>query len=87
MTNREKLVDMGYEDSIVYQNPDFDNAIIGIDEINGSVIYDYEMMVGELMEKDNMSELQAIEFIDYNTIRATSYMPQPRPIILRKLIF
>ena len=86
MTNREKLVDIGYENSIVYQNPDFDNAIIGVDEISNSVIYDYEMMVGELMEKDNMSELQAVEFIDYNTIRATPYMPQPRPIILRKLL-
>lgn len=86
MTNREKLVDMGYENSIVYQNPDFDNAIIGIDEISNSVIYDYELMVGQLMENDNMSELQAVEFIDYNTIRATPYMPQPRPIILRKLL-
>ena len=28
--NREILTDMGYADSIVFSNPDYDDAIIGI---------------------------------------------------------
>lgn len=85
MNNREKLVEYGYEDAIVYQNPSFDSAIIGVDEITGSVIYDYELMVKDMMHQDNITQEQAIQFIDYNTVRATSYMPQPKPIILRRL--
>lgn len=85
MNNRQKLVEYGYQDSIVYQNPDFQSAIIGVDENSHSVIYDYDLMVQSLMTEDGITYEQAIQFIDYNTIRATPYMPQPRPIILRKL--
>ena len=84
MNNREKLVEFGYQDSIVYQNPSFDSAIIGVDEISGGVIYDYDLMIADMMEKDHITAEQAIQFIDYNTIKATPYMPEPRPIILRR---
>lgn len=85
MTNKEKLKQYGYEDAIVYQNPDFDSAIIGVDEISGAVVYDYQLMVEDMMKKDNITYQQAAEFIDFNTIRATPYFPDPKPIIVRKL--
>ena len=34
MKNREILCDMGYNESIVFENPDYDSAIIGITEDN-----------------------------------------------------
>ena len=71
---------MGYEDVAIFENPDYDSAIIGISD-DGRVIYDYEMMIQCLMEEDDMSELDAAEFINYNTIRAAPYI-QHGPIIM-----
>lgn len=69
------------EDTIVLTNPDFTEAIMGISS-RGQVIYDYDAMVESLMEHDGMSRLDAIEFIDYNTMRAIYYMGEKAPIIL-----
>lgn len=53
MSKRDLLVELGYEDSIVFENPDYDNAIIGTDD-NSRVVYDYDKMVECLMEEDGM---------------------------------
>ena len=84
MDIRKKIIQLGYKDSILYENPSFDKAIIGIDACSGSVIYDFDLMVQQLAEEDNIESEEAIEFIEYNTIRATAYMPTPKPIILNK---
>ena len=81
MTRREILNKHGYESSIVFENPDYDSAIIGTDT-DGRVIYDYDKMVEHLVEVDNMSADEAIEFIDYNTIRAIPYAGRMAPIIM-----
>ena len=47
--NKELLVEMGYEDAVILENPDYDSAIIGVSE-SGRVIYDYDKMVEWLME-------------------------------------
>lgn len=39
-------------------------------------------MMEHLMTVDGMSEEEAIEFIEYNTIRAIPYMGEKSPIIL-----
>lgn len=84
MNKREILCDMGYEDSVVFENPDYNDAIIGVTE-EGSVIYDYDLMVEWLVKEDDMTYEEAIEFIDYNTIRSLPYANEPRPIIMYKL--
>ena len=81
ITNREKLVDMGCEDSIVFENPDYDDAIVGVDQ-EGRVIYDYDKMVASLMKQDNLTAEEAIEFIDFNTVRALPYAGAMAPIIM-----
>ena len=68
-------------DLVVFSNPSFDDSILGISS-DDRVIYDYDKMVEELMKKDNISELDAIEFIDYNTLRSLSYV-ENSPIILQ----
>lgn len=82
-TKRDLLVELGYEDSIVFDGPDYDSAIMGTDE-NGRVIYDYDKMVEDLMEKDGMDYEEAVEFIEYNTIRSLPYQPNG-PIVLHRL--
>ena len=64
----------------VFENPAFVDAIIGYDAHHKKIVYDYEKMVGCLMYEDGMTEEEAVEFIDYNTLRTVPYMANP-PII------
>ena len=41
-----------------------------------------EQMIVDLMKEDKMSYIDALEFIEYNTIRALPYMGKDAPIIL-----
>lgn len=84
MSARETIAEMGYEESVVFETPDFDEAIIGVTS-DGNVVYDYEKMVDSLMKKDGMTREEAVEFIDYNTIRALPYAEDPAPVIMYKL--
>lgn len=84
LSKRDILCDMGYEDAIVFENPDYDNAIVGVSS-DGRVIYDFDRMVGCLMDEDEMDEDEAVEFIDYNTIRAAEYYSDG-PIVMYRLL-
>ena len=66
---------------VYFTNPNFDKSIIGI-STDDRIIYDYDNMVTELMKTDNISYEEAIEFIEYNTIRAIPYIDNA-PIILK----
>lgn len=77
---KERLVSLGYEGTIVLENPDFLSAIIGIDT-DGRLIYRYDLMVEHLMETEGWDYVDAVEFIDYNTVRAIPYMGDMAPII------
>lgn len=81
---KDILCEQGYEDAILFENPDYASAIIGLSE-DGRVIYSYPLMISHLVDKDHMSEEDAVEFIDYNTIRALPYMGEMRPIIFYSL--
>ena len=81
MTNREMLCEMGYRDAVIFENPDYDSAIIGVSDDN-RVIYDYDKMVAHLMDVDDMEMLDAVDFIDYNTLRALPYAGEYGPIIM-----
>lgn len=78
--NRELLNQLGHNDSIVFEHPSYDEAIIGVDS-NERVVYDFEQMAECLMKDDGMSYEDAVEFIEYNTIRALPYMPNS-PIVM-----
>ena len=82
-SNRRKLVDAGYEECVVFERPDYDTAIIGITDDN-RVVYDMDLMVEHLVSTDSMSEIEAIEFIEYNTIRTLPYV-EHAPIIIRRV--
>ena len=80
---KEYLQGRGYEDTIVLESPDYCTAAIGTTE-NGNVVYDFELMVQHLMEKDGMEYDDAVEFIEYNTIRAIPYAGEMAPVIIYK---
>lgn len=81
---RDILCDHGYEESILFDRPDFDSAIIGVTE-EGRVVYDFWKMVEQMQKDDGISAEEAIEFIEYNTIRALPYAGELAPIIMTRL--
>lgn len=78
------LVERGDEKTVFFTNPDFIDAIVGISE-DGRLVYSYSKMVDSLMLSDNMSYEEAVEFIDYNTIRSLPYMGEKSPIVLYRI--
>lgn len=80
---RDLLVEIGYEDAVVFENPSYDDAIVGV-TTNGEVVYDYSLMV-ECLVSDGMSVTDAMEFIDYNTLRALDYCTTSKPIVIHRL--
>lgn len=86
MKNREYLSEWGYEDSIVYENLEYDEAIMGV-TLDGNVLYDYNGMVELLMTRDGMTEEEANEWLSYNVIGLgipDSY-EHPKPFICYRM--
>ena len=66
MIDRDLLLDYGYDDVIIFDNPSYEGALIGVTWDNQAV-YDYDLMIKSLMKEDNMTEEEAADFISYNT--------------------
>lgn len=81
---RDAICDMGYEGALVFNGPEYDEAIIGVSD-DGRVVYDYDKMVQCLQNQDGMEEEEAIDFIEYNTIRALPYLGPAAPIVMHRL--
>lgn len=81
MSAEEKLLDAGYEGVKYLTNYSYDDALIGVSH-DGRAIYDYNLMIDWLMKEEGWSDNEAIEWIEYNTIRALPYMGEGAPIIM-----
>lgn len=77
----QRLFDAGYEDVIYFTDFGYDDAFIGVDA-NNRAVYDYSKMVDWLVEKEGFTDIDAMEWIDYNTIRALPYIGEDAPIIV-----
>ena len=80
---RQDLIDNEHEDVVVFENPDFDGCIIGVTTDNQAV-YSLAKMVVWFYEKNGGSASGALEFIEYNTLRALPYV-ENAPIVLDDL--
>ena len=66
--------------AIKFTNPSYNTAIVGT-TWEGNLVYDYDKMVEYLL--DCMSEEEAIDFIEYNTLGILPTIPiENRPVIL-----
>lgn len=86
MSVEERLCDASFEDVVYF--PDFgEECLIGIDT-NDRAVYSFEKMVDHLIA-EGMDDVDAIEYIDYNTIRALPYIDNQTggkaPIIMYSL--
>ena len=84
MTAAEKILAAGYEDVIILENYSYDDALIGVTE-DGRAVYDFDRMVRWLVDTEGFTDEEAIEWIEYNTIRALPYMGEEAPIIMYPL--
>lgn len=80
-TDRDLLLDMGYDEVIIFDNPSYEGALIGITWDNQAV-YDYDLMIQSLMKEDNMTEEEAADFISYN---ASYRLGDEYPIIMNSI--
>lgn len=69
------------EDAVVFDNASYDNSIIGT-TFDGKAIYAYDLMVRELMNDDNITEEEAIDWIDFNTLRSLPYGGPKAPLVV-----
>ena len=85
MTAEEKLLEFGYnpEEINLFKNEDYDSALIGVSE-DGRAIYDFDLMVEDLMNKYGWSDIEAVEWIEVNTFRAMPYFTDT-PIVMYRL--
>lgn len=84
ITAEQRILDAGYEDVIIFSGDSYDDALIGISE-DGRAIYDFDLMVEWLVENDNLTAEEAIEWIEYNTIRSLPYVGDKAPIVMYSL--
>ena len=69
MKNNKTPVDIlrgkGYKDVIIFRNPDYTDALIGITP-NGNAVYDSDLMLDWLIEYEGMTPEEAEDLISYN---------------------
>lgn len=80
----ELLLDNDLEGTAYFTGDDYDTAILGYTD-DGRLVYSYEKMVDWLVENDNMTPDDAVEWLDYNTIRAIPYMGEKAPVVVYAL--
>ena len=73
MTPEEILENNGYDldamnqdNVILFRNPDYADAIVGVSYSGTHVIYDYEKMLDFLVKYENMTYDEAMDFVNYN---------------------
>ena len=84
MSVEERILDAGFEDVVVLKDFDYEDALIGVSD-DGRAVYDFDLMVAWLMETEGWEEIDAIEWIEYNTLRALPYMGPQAPIVMYKV--
>ena len=81
MNAEERLLEAGYDGIKYLVDEGYDDALIGVSE-DGRAIYDFDKMVEWLIEKYGWSDIESIEWIEFNTLRALPYMGADAPIIM-----
>ena len=76
----EYLGAQGHEKTVYFEHPSFVKAITGITD-SEQLIYDYDLMIAAAMEEEGWNVEDAVEWIEYNTLRSIPYMGNYHPIV------
>lgn len=74
LTAEELLLENGYDGVKIFSDYSYDTVLIGV-SYNNQAIYDYDLMVEWLVDTQNFTIEEAIEWIDYNTFGVLSASP------------
>lgn len=81
MTARERIENEGFEDVIIFDNPSYDDALIGVTNDNRAV-YDYDKMIEWLVTNENMDYEEAADYVCWNN---SFYYGEGYPLIIFSL--
>ena len=84
MDAEQRLLDNGYEGIKFFTDFSYDTALIGV-SADDRAVYDYDKMVDWLVENADFTPEEAMEWIDYNTVRALPYLGEDAPVIVYPL--
>ena len=84
MSVNEEIRNLLPDDAIVFDNMSYDNSIIGT-TFDGRAIYDYDLMVSEFMSDEECTSDEAIDWIEYNTLRSLPYAGKKVPLVVAKV--
>jgi hypothetical protein len=77
--NLEEIIEM-FPDEEFLKADGFDNAIIGVEPNTMRLVYNRDKMVETLIQDEKMDEVDAIEYLEYNTWNA--YFGEKTPIYI-----
>lgn len=83
MSVKSLLEELGYEDVIVFDDYS-EETLIGVDS-NNRAVYDYEKMAEWLIENWECTYEEAIDWIEYNTIRSLPYVGEGASIVVHPI--
>ena len=75
----EEIIEMFPEEEFLTADG-FDDAIVGVEPNSMRLVYDRDKMIGILMTDEEMEEIDAIEYLEYNTWNA--YVGEKTPIFI-----
>ena len=84
MSVNEEIRNLLPDGAIVFDNMSYDNSIIGT-TFDGRAIYDYDLMVPEFMSDEECTSDEAIDWIEYNTLRSLPYAGKKAPLVVAKV--
>lgn len=80
--NKEALQECLEEnESIIFSNPSYNSSIIGV-TTDGRAVYDFNLMIKEFATESNVTDEEAVEFIEYNTLGSLPQAETKYPIII-----
>lgn len=80
MSVKSLLEELGYEDVIVFDDYG-EETLIGVDS-NNRAVYNYDKMIEWTMRNFDCTYEDAMDWIDYNTIRSIPYVGEGAPIVV-----
>ena len=84
LTAQKILAANGYADQeiVILKDESYDTALVGL-TTDGRAVYSYDKMVEWYVSKNNCTDEEAMEWIDFNTLRAIPYIGAMAPIVVQ----
>tara|TARA_Y100000592_G_scaffold100740_1_gene182462 strand:- start:29277 stop:29528 length:252 start_codon:yes stop_codon:yes gene_type:complete len=80
---KNEIKEQLHEQTIILEPQEcYNNAIVEVQDYK--LVYDYDLIIDCLMSFYKWEYIDALEWIEYNTIRSLPYMGKYAPIIVQK---